>query len=248
MNKNNPSKDEIVRNEQNHFSKRDNIWQWATTKAGQKRYDIRLDLFRNYCQPGGNDIILEIGCGDGEFTRRMLGMDAIIIASDITFEVLKRAGDKKEFQQAKNISFEMDDAERLSFANDSVDIVSGISVLHHLDYQKALKECHRILKSGGEIFFTEPNLLNPITVTFFNIPFLRRAMGASPNETALIRWQVKNHLKKIGFKDVKVLNFDFLFPWIPNFLIRPVEWISKILEKIPLVKEISGSLIIYARK
>lgn len=142
----------------------------------------------------------------------------------------------------------MDDAECLSFANDSLDFVSGISVLHHMDYRKAFRECHRVLKPGGEIFFSEPNWLNPITFTFFNIPLLRKLMGASPNETALLRWHVKKYLEEIGFRDIEVVNNDFLFPWIPDFSIPAVEWISNVLEKTPLVKEISGSLIIYARK
>ena len=63
-----------------------------------------------------------------------------------------------------------------------------------------------------------------------------------------MRWQVKEYLEEIGFKDVKVFNNDFLFPWIPDFSIHTVEWISNLMEKIPLIKEISGSLIIHAKK
>ena len=248
MSKHSPTKSEIVRNEQSHFSNQKNIWQWATTKAGLKRYDNRLELFKQYCRPDKNELILEIGCGDGEFTRRLVGLDVTLIASDITFEVLKRAAGKDEFRKAGNLCFEMDDAESLSIRDNSLDFVSGISILHHLDYRKAFKECHRVLKEGGEIFFSEPNRLNPITLTFFSMPFLRKVIEASPNEQALLRWEVENYLKDIGFKGVRVFNNDFLFPWIPDFSINAVEWLGRILEKTPLVKEISGSLIIHAIK
>jgi ubiquinone/menaquinone biosynthesis C-methylase UbiE len=248
MGKQSSSKAEIIRNEQIHFSSQKNIWQWATTKAGKKRYDNRLNLFKRYCHPEKSEMILEIGCGDGEFTRRLAGLDATLIASDITFEVLKRAAEKNKSQKAGDICFEMDDAEFLSIKDNSLDFVSGISILHHLDYRKALKECRRVLKEGGQIFFSEPNRLNPITLTLFSMPILRKVIEASPNEQALLRWEMENYLKEIGFKEVRVINNDFLFPWIPDFSINAVEWLGRILEKTPLVKEISGSLIIHAIK
>jgi len=185
---------------------------------------------------------------DGEFTRRLISVDSAIIASDVTFDLLKRAQENKVFKEADNLTFQTDDAEFLPFKDECLDFVCGVSILHHLDYRKALKECHRILKRNGELFFSEPNLLNPITVTFFNIPWLRKKFGASPNETALMRWKVADCLKETGFREVKVFNNDFLFPWIPDCSIHLLEGIGKILEKTPLIKEISGSIILYAKK
>jgi len=66
------TKFEIVRNEQKHFSGQKNIWEWATTRAGQKRYDHWIEIFQRFCSPRETDLILEIGCGDGEFTRRLI--------------------------------------------------------------------------------------------------------------------------------------------------------------------------------
>ena len=248
MSKHSPLKSEIVRNEQSHFSNQRNIWRWATTKAGLKRYDNRLELFKQYCRPEESDLILEIGCGDGEFTRRLVGLDVTLIARDITFAELKRAAGKDEFRKAGNICFEKDDDESLSIGDNSLDFVSGISILHHLDYRKAFKGCHRVLKEGGEIFFSKPNRLNPITLTFFSMPYLRKVIEASPNKHALLRWEVERYLKDIGFKNARVFNNDFLFPWIPDFTINAVEWLGRVLEKTPLIKAISGSLIIHAIK
>ena len=73
-------------------------------------------------------------------------------------------------------------------------------------------------------------------------------MEFSPNETALIRWQVAQMLKDTGFKQVNVSNYDFLHPKTPQSMISMVKKISDVLEKVPLVKEISGSLIVWAKK
>lgn len=248
MTKKHISKSEIINNEKKHFSSQDYIWHWSITGAGQKRYENRFFNLKRMCNSSKSSSILEIGCGDGEFTKRLLSIESTIYASDINFDVLQRAKDSLKKFESENLCFKMDDAENLSFKDHSLNIVCGISILHHLDYKKGLKEAFRVLKNGGEIFFTEPNLLNPITITAFNIPWLRKKLGASPNETALIRWEVERYLRDIGFKEIKVLNYDFLFPGTPDSMIDIIDNIGSVLAKIPIIKEISGSLLIYAKK
>jgi hypothetical protein len=50
----------------------------------------------------------------------------------------------------------------------------------------------------------------------------------------------------VGFTDISIVPFDFLHPWTPPLMIPVVNMIGRIAEKIPLVKEIAGSLIINA--
>lgn len=73
-------------------------------------------------------------------------------------------------------------------------------------------------------------------------------MEFSPGETALLRWNLSSMLKRIGFRKVVVKNYDFLFPLTPPRWVNMVSRLSDILEVIPLVKEMSGSLLIYAVK
>jgi ubiquinone/menaquinone biosynthesis C-methylase UbiE len=246
--KKNISKNEIIINEKKHFSSQDYIWQWSITGAGQIRYDNRFANFIRMCNSAKNSSILEIGCGDGEFTKRLLSTESTIFASDINFDVIQRANNSITKIRPENLCFKMDDAESLSFGDNSLNIVCGISILHHLDYKKGLKEAYRVLKKGGEIFFTEPNLLNPITISYLNIPWLRKKIGASPNETALLRWEVERCLEDIGFKEIRVMNYDFLFPGTPDSMIGIIDRVGSVLAKVPFIKEISGSLLIYAKK
>lgn len=228
-----------------HFTDLEHIWWGAKTPGGQKRYDIKTQLFEKYCQPKPIDKILELGCGDGEFTRRIIGIKSSIVATDITPAVITRA---QKNIHSKNVKFLLDNAENLNFKANSFDIVCGISILHHINTKKALQESYRVLKKGGSIFFTEPNLLNPLISVGLNIDWLRQKMEFSPSETALVRWQVKKILTDIGFRAVMVKNHDFLFPLTPKPFIKTAKKLSNFLEKTPLVKEISGSLIIYAIK
>ena len=53
--------------------------------------------------------------------------------------------------------------------------------MHHLNVKKALVEFYRVLKPGGTIYFTEPNMLNPIIAVQKNIPFIKKLMGDTPD-------------------------------------------------------------------
>ncbi len=234
-----------IENEIQHFSNLEHIWWGAQTPAGQRRYDNKLKRLQLMCQLKKSHKVLEIGCGDGEFTKRLLTLGCQITATDITLKVVNKG---KQAIKAKNISFMVDDAEKMKFKDNSFDIVCGISILHHIDTNKALRESYRVLKKGGQIFFTEPNYLNPHIYAGLHIGWLRQRMEFSPDETALLRWEVVRLLKKIGYSKIAVINYDFLHPNVPSRYINLVENLSNILEKTPLLKEISGSLIVWATK
>ena len=54
------------------------------------------------------------------------------------------------------------DAHNLEFCDDSLDLVFGVAILHHLDFGRALREIHRVLRTGGKIVFVEPLRHNPV--------------------------------------------------------------------------------------
>lgn len=238
MNKNNI-------NEVNHFTKLEHIWWGARTVAGQKRYDLKASSFRKYCRPLKKSKILEIGCGDGEFSQRIVKYSNFITATDITPQVIIRAKKKKKF---KKINFFVDNCEKMKFKSNLFDIVCGISILHHVNTQKTLNECYRVLKNGGKIFFTEPNIINPNVFLGLKVPFLRKKMEFSPDEIAFKKNDLIKMIEKSKFNNIQVLNYDFLHPLTPPFVLKSVMYLSDILQNIPLVKEISGSFLIYAEK
>jgi hypothetical protein len=81
-----------------------------------------------------------------------------------------------------------------------------------------------------------------------NIPFIKRMLGDSPDETAFTKSGVRKELEESGYRVVSVTPFDFLHPWVPRALIGIVDATGRGIEKIPLLKEIAGSLLIVAEK
>jgi 2-polyprenyl-3-methyl-5-hydroxy-6-metoxy-1,4-benzoquinol methylase len=216
------------------------IWNWESP-AGRIRWQRRVRMLTADLCPDMH--VLELGCGTAYFTRELARTGATITAVDISPELLRAARDQC---CARNVKFEIQNACALACANDSFDAVVGSSVLHHLAIKRALREVHRVLRPGGIIRFTEPNMLNPQIAVQKNISFVKRRLGDSPDETAFFRWSLASFLREAGFRDCQVTPFDFLHPVLPPFLIPPVQAMGNLLEKLPLISEIAGSLFIRA--
>jgi ubiquinone/menaquinone biosynthesis C-methylase UbiE len=218
------------------------LWYWETA-AGQIRWKRRLEMLISHIKPGMD--VLEVGCGVGYFTKEMIKTQAKVVAIDISPDLLNVA---QEHIQGANVTFKIDNAYDLSFSAGAFDIIVGSSVLHHLDVDQALKEFYRILRPGGAMFFTEPNMANPQIFLQKNIPVFKKLAGDSPDETAFIRNQLRESYSKHKINDVQINPFDFLHPLTPSMLIPLVEKIGSIFEQIPVIREIAGSLYIRARK
>ncbi len=219
------------------------IWNWDSP-TGKVRADRRAKLLAGFSKANSNSTVLEIGCGTGLFSGKFKNLTgAKIVATDIAEILLTQARIKYP-----DIEFKIDDAMHLGFDSNKFDVVYGSSVLHHLDFNKSLSEIYRVLKPGGKMVFAEPNMINPQIFIQKNVPFIKKWLGDSPDETAINRWKFETLLKQKGFKNVTVFPYDFLHPAVPSFLIPVVNGIGKMFEKIPLLKEIAGSVIIIAEK
>jgi SAM-dependent methyltransferase len=189
--------------------------------------------------------VLELGCGTGLFTRELVKTGATVTAIDLSPELLELA---RQGLAAERLEFRLEDACHTSFAPGSFDVVLGSSVLHHLDLPAALSEAQRVLAAGGVLRFTEPNMMNPQIAVQKNVPFIKKRMGDSPDETAFFRWSLARRLKAAGFSELSLVPFDFLHPAIPASMLDGVESALASLERVPLLREIAGSLMIQARK
>ena len=156
---------------------------------------------------------------------------------------MKIARDKTK---SENITFFCSNAYELGFKERTFDYVVGISVLHHLDIEKALREFSRVLREGGKIVFSEPNMLNP--QIFLERFFFRKYFHNSPDETAFIRFLLKRVMKSCNFQNITVYPFDFLHPGVPPSLVDTINAVSRKIEKIPIISEFAGSLYIEAIK
>jgi len=193
--------------------------------------------------------VLEIGVGAGAFSQVILEAlpDSQFVGCDISPNCIEIAREKygKEYS---NASFQVSDCSQLEYEANSFDCICGCSILHHLPHEECLTDIFRALKPGGFLWFSEPNMLNPIIALQKNVRIVGKWAGDTEDETAFFRWPLRNSLSQIGFVEAHLRPFDFLHPFTPRPLIRVTELLGRVLEHIPLAREFAGSLIIEARK
>lgn len=220
------------------------VWNWSSP-AGMQRAERRGRRLISAAEMAAGVRVLELGCGTGLFTSKFAETGAKVTALDVSEALLRKARSRGIAGKA---GFLVGDAEELPFSREQFDVVLGSSVLHHLHVGSALREMRRVLVPGGRLAFAEPNLVNPQIALQRNVPWLRELAGESPEETAFVRWTLKREFEKAGFREVRIEPFDFLHPWTPEALIGVVGGMGRVLERVPVIREIAGSLLISAKK
>ncbi len=213
--------------------------------SGILRVERRVKLFIEYCRLKPGLKILEIGCGTGEYTRAMIHYGLNLFATDFSLNMVRRA--QKKLNTAENGIFFLSDVELLPLRGDSFDAVLGNSILHHLEVEKALRQIYRVLKKGGRIAFSEPNMCNPQIFLQKKIKLLKKLAGDSSGEKAFYRWFLSRMLERSGFKNIVVRPFDFMHPSTPASLVKIIDKVGAFFEKTPL-REVAGSLFITGEK
>jgi len=105
-------------------------------------------------------IILELGCGFGSATIPILRLfpNARLIASELSIPMLSILNEIVLKQDVKkNYVLMQLNAEELDFIPNSLDMVIGAAILHHLfTPEKVIEQCYKVLKPGGIAIFFEP--------------------------------------------------------------------------------------------
>lgn len=234
--------------EREHFDKLADVtgavWWGSETSAGQARLDERgaITIGNADLRPGRT--VLEPGAGNAEFTLRIAQSGATIIGVEISPKQVEIA--RTRLAAFPKVSVEVGDVDHLDFPDSHFDAVVGQSVLHHFNLERALPEIRRVLKPGGRFFFLEPNMFNPQVAVERNIKSIGRLLQNSPDETAFSRWWIVGLLGRHGFHNAWAKPFDFLHPATPTFMIPAVHAMSRALSATPVIREIAGSLQVYA--
>src|SRR3954453_19487517 len=133
-----------------------------------RRYDLMNDLmsggmhrlwkdrFVARVKPPPGEEILDMAGGTGDVAFRMARRGAHVTVADINAEMLEVGRERADRRGLKGLSWKVENAEALSFADPSFDaytIVFGIRNVS--DIPAALREAHRVLRRGGRFYCME---------------------------------------------------------------------------------------------
>lgn len=116
---------------------------------------------RKHCGPG--TVVLDFCCGTGHVSLRLAEYGAFVHGIDISDESVEETRQKLAAAgYAERSSFQVMDAENLSFGDNMFDVIVCSGVLHHLDLDLAYRQLARVLKPGGRIICIEALGHNPV--------------------------------------------------------------------------------------
>jgi tRNA (cmo5U34)-methyltransferase len=183
-----------------------------------------------YVNPNATEL-LDIGCGAGNYTLKMLGKvpNLNCTLNDLSKPMLQRAKERVSAQTTGQVTLLQNDMRNLNLPDNHFDIILAAATLHHLrddeDWEKVFTKFYKTLKPGGSIWISD--LIthdSPPLSKLFNqqySDYLDSFGGAEFREKVLayvahedtprsLNFQLAL-LTKVGFRQVEVLHKNSCF-------------------------------------
>lgn len=177
------------------------------------------------------DKLLEIGAGSGRFTIPLLKKGFHITALELSGHMVEKLKKAAKPYQGRLAILKKDLFSVGSTFDHTFDVVLGFHILHHLDdLGTCFSRLYRMLKPGGKIIFTEPNILNAL----YYIQLLVEKDMSWQGEKGYVNLRkayLKGLLRKAGFKNIQCTRYGVLPHFLMNHSLGPR--IERILEAVP---------------
>jgi dolichol-phosphate mannosyltransferase len=202
----------------------------------------RAQTFRHMVHLLPGETILELGCGEGLFTRALhqvsRGENPI---TAVTFQQIVRI----PLHFEPGVEFLTISKLPRALAGRHFDYVVAMDLLDQRYDGQLLSVVYELLAPGGEMVFYESNPGNPVYRV--RQTFSRFAGDPDPRHL-LSRNDLCDFLLKIGFIQVDAVYNDFVFAPLTRRLIWLLRNLSILLENAPGLQKMAGSILLHAQK
>jgi len=124
--------------------------------------------WRQVRQAAAGKDVLEYGCSNGLGSIGLAKSAKHITGIDISDVAIAQANGEAARQSITNVTFKVDNAEKMDLPSASFDLVFGSGILHHLILEESLREIRRVLRPRGKAIFFEPLGHNPAIKLYRN--------------------------------------------------------------------------------
>jgi ubiquinone/menaquinone biosynthesis C-methylase UbiE len=197
--------------------------------------------------------VVDFGCGSGANTVLLANRGAHVWGIDISEDLLRLAQRRLTVSgRGGGATFIAGSAHDLPFPDNSIDVVFGIAILHHLDLDLVSTEVQRVLKPGGRAIFQEP-VRNSAVIRFVRSLIPYRAPDISPFERPLTDAELKRFAS--GFRKWSVRAFALphvqvgqVLPVVKRYWRALYAWDRRILHRAPWLSRYASIRVISLTK
>lgn len=125
--------------------------------------------------------VLDVGCGNAYGTALMAKSASEITGLD--YDGVTVADNTHRYASITNLSFQQSVIPPLPFGDNSFDVITAFQFIEHIEQRKEfLRECLRVLRPGGKLLVTTPNVKkslarNPFHVHEYTFDEMRAEVG-----------------------------------------------------------------------
>lgn len=166
--------------------------------ADEAAYQKKLQVTRQYFRPDME--VLELGCGTGSTAIIHAPYVKHIQAIDLSSKMIEIARGKAEAKNIENLTFTQSSIDQLSVADQTLDAVLGLSILHLLDNkEEVIAKVYKMLKPGG-IFVTSTACLGDTMKFIKLIVPIGQFLGLMPLVKVFTTKELEAGLADAGFE------------------------------------------------
>lgn len=170
--------------------------EWVPISHWGHRY-LDLPLLLKWAHVPRGASILEVGCGSGKLSRYLTKTLKCkrFVGIDLDPKKVARAESQNEY--STRMIFQVANANKLPFEDNSFDAIIETDLLHHLpDWRKAMREIHRVLKPNGKFIARD---LSIESFTFPGIGLVLQNVFTHPYHHMYDQVEFFTYLRKNGF-------------------------------------------------
>ena len=159
---------------QKWFDKQAPIYDEKETIDYSKNPKISCNDVKKLLKNKNYDTLLDVGCGTGYLFELINNNKSKYYGLDISEKMLEMAKNKN----IPNTEYVNATAEKLPYADGSMDVVTCVQSFHHYPYpDEAIREVYRVLKPDGIYILSDTGISNPLAFIFNKIIYPRLHSG-----------------------------------------------------------------------
>jgi SAM-dependent methyltransferase len=204
----------------------------------EERLLWRAQCFRHLVHLYPGQTILELGCGEMQFTRRLAEVsrgENPIVAATFQAKESSVAGIEGPVEHVRLVELPG------SLAGRRFDFIVALDLLDARNCASVLGDIHDLLAPGGQVVFFDSNPWNPWLK-------IKRLVSCSDSRALLSRPRLYELLSEVGFIRVFAVYTDFVYAPLTPRLIWLLRNLSIVAENAPLIRQFAGALLLHAQK